>query len=375
MVRAKSNETARMHFTVFDTDGLTPLTGQAGGCTDSLLYNGATSAQVVTIAEIGVTGHYIASFTPNAIGDWDLEVTCPDDRVVGESFEVESIDLDDLNNLSSADIQTIIENNDLDHLLKVAHPTGVPVIDSIIDYILNASAGQGYDRQYDSLEILGFGIGLAGPVLTDILTDTNEIQGKLPTNEMMGSSTKADKDDEIDDILVDTNEIQGKLPANDIADQTLIDSDLTNIESKIDIIDTNVDLIKPETDKIQTIDDNVDLILEDTGTTLPATLSSMETNIIAEIDANETKIDALQTDLTEALSRLLRVLSLTNENVVMEHSFDVENKHSGWTAWCYNSKANADTHNKSTGLLETYTMTVTYDGSDNPTITKIVRNP
>jgi hypothetical protein len=33
------------------------------------------------------------------------------------------------------------------------------------------------------------------------LEDTNEIQGKLPTNEIMGSSTKADKDDEIDSIV------------------------------------------------------------------------------------------------------------------------------------------------------------------------------
>lgn len=33
-----------------------------------------------------------------------------------------------------------------------------------------------------------------------ILSDTNEIQGKLPTNEIMGSSVKTDKDDEIDSI-------------------------------------------------------------------------------------------------------------------------------------------------------------------------------
>ena len=35
----------------------------------------------------------------------------------------------------------------------------------------------------------------------DVLEDTNEIQGKLPTNEIMGSSTKADKDGVLDRIL------------------------------------------------------------------------------------------------------------------------------------------------------------------------------
>lgn len=37
--------------------------------------------------------------------------------------------------------------------------------------------------------------------LTDILEDTGEIQGKLPTGNIMGSANKTNKDDEIDDIL------------------------------------------------------------------------------------------------------------------------------------------------------------------------------
>lgn len=44
-------------------------------------------------------------------------------------------------------------------------------------------------------------------VVDAILVDTNEMQGKLPTNNIMGSSVKTDKDDEIDAILVDTAEI------------------------------------------------------------------------------------------------------------------------------------------------------------------------
>jgi len=43
--------------------------------------------------------------------------------------------------------------------------------------------------------------------VTDILSDTGEIQGKLPTNEIMGSSDKTDKDDEIDAIKTKTDKL------------------------------------------------------------------------------------------------------------------------------------------------------------------------
>jgi len=173
MVKAKANEITYMHFSVFDSDSVTPLTGQAGSCTSSLRKNGASTAEAVTIAEIGSTGRYHASFTPLAVSNYDLEVTCPDDRVIGEAWETETNDLDDL----ATDIATV--------------------------------------------------------------------------------------DGNVDDILTDTNEIQGKLPTNDIADQTLIDTDLTNIETKIDTIDTNVDAILVDTGELQTnLERIMGLILE-----------------------------------------------------------------------------------------------------------------
>jgi len=95
-MRAKKDEVTYMHFIVFDSDGKTPLTGQAGSCTSSLRKNGAAASETVTIAEIGSTGRYVASFTPLAVGSYHLSVTCPDDRVQGESFEVEAADLDSL---------------------------------------------------------------------------------------------------------------------------------------------------------------------------------------------------------------------------------------------------------------------------------------
>lgn len=69
-----------------------------------------------------------------------------------------------------------------------------------------------------------------------IVIDTNEIQTKLPTNNIMGSSVKTDKDDEIDAILVDTNEIQTKLPTNNIMGSGV----KTDKDDEIDLINTNV---------------------------------------------------------------------------------------------------------------------------------------
>lgn len=95
-MRATTDKVAYLHFTVFDTDGITPLTGQAASCTSYLSYNGTAGSEAVTIAEIGSSGHYAAYFTPTASGSFHLSITCPDDRVQGDHFEVEDADLDSL---------------------------------------------------------------------------------------------------------------------------------------------------------------------------------------------------------------------------------------------------------------------------------------
>lgn len=95
-MHVKTGDTHYMEFIVFDTDGVTPLTGQAGSCTSSLRKNGAAATETVTIAEIGSTGRYTASFASVTAGQFHLSVTCPDDRVQGEHFEVEDADLDSI---------------------------------------------------------------------------------------------------------------------------------------------------------------------------------------------------------------------------------------------------------------------------------------
>ena len=83
-------------------------------------------------------------------------------------------------------------------------------------------------------------------------------------------------DGNVDDILEDTS--------------TTIPASLTTIDNEIATIDSNVDLVLEDTGTtlpatLATIDGNVDDILEDTGTTIPATLTTID-NEIAVIDGN-----------------------------------------------------------------------------------------
>ena len=121
----------------------------------------------------------------------------------------------------------------------------------------------------------------------DIETDTNEIQTKLPTNNIMGSSVKTDKDDEIDAIklktdnlpadpasetnvdanetkidaikvdtaaiLIDSNEIQSKLPTNNImgsSDTDDHDTDIDAIKAKTDLLAFTSGSVNANVDKL-----------------------------------------------------------------------------------------------------------------------------
>jgi len=74
-----------------------------------------------------------------------------------------------------------------------------------------------------------------------IETDTNEIQGKLPTNNIMGSSIKTDKDDEIDAIKAQTDKLQFAVD-NDIKatldGEKVVLTDAT--EAQIDAIESDL---------------------------------------------------------------------------------------------------------------------------------------
>ena len=74
-------------FPVFDTDGFTKKSGLS--FFDVRLWiDNIPSALPVNISEIGVSGEYAISFTPNATGYWKLEVGIPfNEHVWGEDIE------------------------------------------------------------------------------------------------------------------------------------------------------------------------------------------------------------------------------------------------------------------------------------------------
>jgi hypothetical protein len=220
--------------------------------------------------------------------------------------------------------------------------------------------------------------------IDDILADTNEMQGKLPDNNIMGSSVKTNKDDEIDEILIDTNEMQGKLPLNNIADQTLIDTDLTSIENKIDLLDTNVDTIvnKLPTNEIMGSsvksdkDDEIDAIKAQTdqmsfsGTDILATLDGEQVNLLTatqtQIDTIETgvgsiesKVDIIDSIVDTLLLDMKRVLGLTHENVYEDSTVhDANGRLTQSRIRIYSAPASVGTVND---VIATYQMNATFN--------------
>jgi len=71
-------------FTLFDVDGITPLTGEADvDFTKTLFRDSAdeTGSIPVSITEIGATGRYYAEFTPDARGLWFVNAIHADTEV------------------------------------------------------------------------------------------------------------------------------------------------------------------------------------------------------------------------------------------------------------------------------------------------------
>ncbi len=155
-------------------------------------------------------------------------------------------------------------------------------------------------------------IDLVQSDVTDILADTNETQGKLPTNNIMGSSVKTDKDDEIDAIKAKTDNLPSD-PTSEI------------------------------------------------------NATSNKNEVIVEIDANEVKIDLIATDLTAHRTavedRIIRILGLSKENIrLFDPIYDSNSRLLSCTFKTYSSKADTISN---TNAISTYSIVGTYnDGSE-----------
>jgi hypothetical protein len=423
--KAKRNELVYSPFSIFSDDGLTPLSGQAGGCTYNLTLNNANAPEAVTIAEIGSTGHYHASVTPLSLGSYDLEITCPDNRVLGETLSVEAGDLDDIlsdTNAISGVVNTIlIDTNEIQEKLPtnyimgasnqvdnnhsiqwvpqipisidlantVAYRVALHIIDGMgiapttaqitagtiyierkakggtswVVIVNNASANKAdglvyYDEVFDSgtgyvegdsirIRFLNQKVTINGVDYEAVRSGgansyftyireigVKETYAKLPTNYIMGSSDVDNHDTDIDAILVDTG--------------TSLPNQISAISGVVGLIDTGVDAIEAKlptnyimgSSDVNDHDTDIDSILVDTGTSLPNQISaisgvintiSVDTNEIQEklptnyimgssdVNDHDTDIDAILVDtgtsLPNQISAISGVVDLINTGV------------------------------------------------------------
>jgi hypothetical protein len=130
-----------------------------------------------------------------------------------------------------------------------------------------------------------------------VVTDALPDSGALSS--LATASALATVDGNVDSILVDTG--------------TTIPATLSTLEGKVDTVDTVADGIKTVTDNLPdsgalsslatasalaTVDGNVDSILTDTGTTLPATLSTIE----GKVDTVDTVVDSISSTLSSGVT-------------------------------------------------------------------------
>ncbi len=196
-----------------------------------------------------------------------------------------------LENLSAANVQTVLETNDLDHLLKVAHPTGDPVADTILDLVMNKDGSQTFDRADDSLEGQTDGAGTppTAAAVADAVWD-EAISEHTGGTTFGGKNQKVVPSETINDYKADVSALASQASVDTIdgnVDAILVDTGtdipatLSTIEGKIDTVDTVVDAIQAVTDllpdagALTTIDSNIDAILVDTGTDLPAQIGAL----------------------------------------------------------------------------------------------------
>lgn len=290
----------------------------------SSLYNSTLLQSTGGTTPAAVWGHVTRTLTAETLGSGQL---------------AKQSDVTGLNDVSSADVETACDASvakvatNTTNKLTDARALALDSISTILtdtneiqgklptNYLMGSSDVDDHDTDIDAilvdtgttipntLSLLDTAIGNVDGVVNDVLLDTANIDGKMPTNYVMGSSDTDDHDTDIDAILVDTG--------------TTLPATLTTIEGKVDTVDGIVDTIlvdtadmQPKVDSIngkmptnyvmgssdQTDkDDDIDAILVDTGTTIPAQLVTMESDIRgADSDTLKTLSDQIDNVEPEA---------------------------------------------------------------------------
>ena len=173
-------------------------------------------------------------------------------------------------------------------LSSLATASALSTVDTVVDSILE-DTGTTIPGTIATVDTVVDGI----KAVTDNLPDSGALSS------LATASAVATVDSNVDAVLVDTG--------------TTLPATLSTIEGKVDTVDTVADAIKAVTDNLPdsgalsslatasalaTVDGNVDAVLVDTGTTLPATLSTIE----GKVDTVDTVVDSISSTLSSGVT-------------------------------------------------------------------------
>lgn len=164
-LNASVGELVQIQFPAFDIDGITPLTGLVD--TDFqklLLVDNAISAVTVTVTEVGSTGRYVISFTPNLDGLWYAEVTTPVEDIFADQVEVGPPPDDWLVAIADEILSTIVPGtypaNSVGWRIANTDDNVEDIHDALIMAVLTASGGGVDGVETNATQVDGFYDGL-----------------------------------------------------------------------------------------------------------------------------------------------------------------------------------------------------------------------
>ena len=357
-------------FLAWDTAANAAKTGDSGNFTTRWIKDGTASAPTNSVSEVDATnapGVYKLTLTSTET-DANIGTLAGKSSTASVSLIPTTIQFERLPNaapgaasgvsLTSAvtDVETKVDTVDsnVDAILVdtgTTIPATIATVDTVVDSILEETGTTipgtiaTIDTVVDSIKSVTDALPDSGALsslatasalstvdgnVDDILTDTGTtLPGTLAT--LATSSALSTVDTVVDaikvvtDALPDSGALSSLATASALAtvdgnvDSILVDTGttipatLSTLEGKVDTVDTVADGIKTVTDNLPdsgalsslatasalaTVDGNVDSILTDTGTTLPATLSTIE----GKVDTVDTVVDSISSTLSSGVT-------------------------------------------------------------------------
>lgn len=143
-------------------------------------------------------------------------------------------DFDDLNDVSTAQVNTEVDNAigdaRLDELIAATAGAVDPVIGSIADQMMNADGGQTFAQATDSLEAAANAVAALNDLSqADILNDATPFPGASITEARLAELDGANLPTDVANVQADTDDIQTRLPAALVGGA--MDADVSNIQA------------------------------------------------------------------------------------------------------------------------------------------------